>query len=67
MSLDNLSTMDTLNIIWVVGLMVFLALNVATIIGIKLRDYIQNPKVIEVTNKTTGAMMILVGIFVGLY
>jgi len=32
-----------------------------------LRDHIQNPKVIEITNKTTGAMMILVGIFVGLY
>ena len=67
MSLDNLSTMDTLNIILIVGLMVFLALNVATIIGIKLRDHIQNPKVIEITNKTTGMMMILVGIFVGLY
>ena len=64
--LENLSTITEIQVVFVVGLVVLFVLSLANVLGLKLRQHIENPKVIKKVNEITGSTMILVGVFVGL-
>jgi len=63
---ENLSTTMEIEVVFVVGLVVLFVLSLANVLGLKLRQHIENPKVIKKVNEITGSTMILVGVFVGL-
>ena len=65
--LNNLTVVTEIEVISVIGFTVFFVLSLANIMGIKLRNHIENPIIIKRVNELTGITMILVGCFVALY
>jgi threonine/homoserine/homoserine lactone efflux protein len=65
--LNNLTVVTEIEVISVIGCTVFFVLSLANIMGIKLRNHIENPIIIKRVNELTGITMILVGCFVALY
>ena len=65
--LNNLTLSTEIQVIVVVGITVLFVLSLANVLGLKLRQHIEQPKVIEKVNKITGITMMLVGVFVALY
>jgi len=65
--LNNVATMAAIEVIAIVGMTVLFSLSIANVVGLKLRQYIEDPGVIKIVNKTTGIAMMLVGVFVALY
>jgi len=66
-NLNQIDFFSAIEVIFIVGITVLFSLSIANIVGLKLRQSIENPKVIKRINEITGITMILVGVFVGLY
>ena len=66
-NLENIDSSTSVAVIIVVGITVLFSLSIANIVGLKLRQHIENPKVIKRVNEITGITMMLVGVFVALY
>ncbi len=66
-NLENIDSITAIEVIVIVGITVLFSLSIANVVGLKLRQYIENPKVIKRVNETTGVTMMLVGVFVALY
>ena len=66
-NLENIDSITAIEVIVIVGITVLFSLSIANVVGLKLRQYIENSKVIKRVNETTGVTMMLVGVFVALY
>jgi len=66
-NLENIDSITAIEVIVIVGITVLFSLSIANVVGLKLRQYIENSKVIKRVNETTGGTMMLVGVFVALY
>jgi len=66
-NLNQINLVGAIEVIFTVGITVFFSLSIANIVGLKLRQSIENPKVIKRINEITGITMMLVGVFVGMY
>jgi len=66
-NLENIDSITAIEVIVIVGITVLFSLSIANVVGLKLGQYIENPKVIKRVNETTGVTMMLVGVFVALY
>lgn len=65
--LTHIESITAIEVIVVVGITVLFSLSIANIVGLKLRQYIEDPKVVKRVNEITGITMMLVGVFVALY
>ncbi len=66
-NLNQLTLATEIQVIVVVGATVLFVLNLANVLGLKLRKHVENPLVIKRVNEITGITMMLVGVFVALY